>query len=148
MQDKALIDIIANRKASPSPSQLAAWQNALGYFPDLPPEAMDPLLPALPSPEATRMLGRFIARELNPVQAVQQFLQQVDESNESIEEWLKAFEIFAYFIESTAHRPTLGQAIGYLHCCASMAHSGSRYATFPMAVETMLETYGYTGEGA
>jgi hypothetical protein len=147
MQDKATIQEIAEKRAHGSPSARAAWQNALESFPDLPDNLSRTVLGAIPSHESTRMLARFIARESDPERSVGTFLKLVDESPEPLQEWLKAFEIFALFIESTVHRPNLAQATGYLRCCVSMAGTSRQYTTFPMAVETMLETYGYTGEG-
>ncbi|MEX0326621.1 MAG: hypothetical protein AB3N33_11100 [Puniceicoccaceae bacterium] len=146
MQEKAKVEHIASGKSNGSPGQQLAWLNALESFPSLEGQNMDLLLEAIPSPENARKLGQFLSREEDHGPALEAFLKQVDESEESLEEWLKAFEVFACFIESTAHRPSLSQATGYLHCCATVAHTGSSYATFPMAVETMLETYGYKGE--
>ncbi|MEX0331398.1 MAG: hypothetical protein AB3N64_08255 [Puniceicoccaceae bacterium] len=146
MQEKAKVEEIASGKSNGSPGQRLAWLNALETFPSLEGPNMDLLLKAIHSPEVARMLGLFLSRDEHSEPALAAFMEQVDESEESLEEWLKAFEVFACFIESTAHRPSLSQARGYLHCCATVAHTGSSYATFPMAVETMLETYGYKGE--
>lgn len=146
MQEKAKIEAIAAGKSQGSPGQRVAWLTALESFPAVAGTDMDILLAAIQGPDAARRLGLFLSRETDPEAALQAFLREVDESEESLEEWIRAFEVFACFIDSTAHRPTLGQATGYLHCCAAVAHLGSRYATFPMAVETMLETYGYSGE--
>jgi len=110
------------------------------------PTVMTRLSQAAPSPDTTRLLEQFLAREEDPTAGLQRFLEEVDESDEPLEEWLQAFEILAYFLESTSHRPSLTDALGYLHCCQAVSHMGARYATFPMTVETMLETYGYTGE--
>ena len=140
MQDKELITEIARQKAGGSPSSEALWRHALDSFPDLFEPGLRLLLDGLHSPDATRMLGRFIAREPDPATSVRQFLREVDESSESLEEWLKAFEVFAFFIESTAHRPSLTNATGYLHCCAAASGTGTSYSTFPLAVETMLES--------
>jgi hypothetical protein len=93
-----------------------------------------------------RQLGRFLAREADAAAGLGAFLREVDESDEPLEEWLKAFEVMALFLDSTPHRPGLSQILGYLHCCQAVSHTGARYATFPMTVETMLETYGYSGE--
>jgi hypothetical protein len=146
MQDKAFIDQIANERAHGSPSQLLAWRGALECLPTLPTEERQTVLEVIQTPDTARLFGRFLSREKAPDEGLRYFLKEVDESDESLGEWMKAFEVFAYFLESTAHRPSLSKAIGYLHCCVSIAHTGSNYATFPMAVETMLETYGYTGE--
>ena len=100
---------------------------------------------AAPSPECLVLLETYLARESDPSSALQELFHQVEESDESLEEWLKAFEVFACIIEGTEHSPTLHQALGYLKCCHSVSYTGARYATFPMTVEVMLETYGYTG---
>lgn len=146
MQDKAKLEAIAATKSMGSPGQQLAWMTALEAFVGLPMDDLEAVLGALPTPDLALSMGKFLAREEHPLEALRNFMREVDESRESLEEWLKAFEVFACFIESTAHRPTLGQATGYLHCCVSAAHTGSSYATFPMAVETMLETYGYSGQ--
>jgi hypothetical protein len=148
MQDKATIHDIASKRAHGSPSALAAWQNALEPFPDLPGPELAIILEAAPSHETIRPLGRFIGREEDPAQGVRDFLKVVDESPEPLSEWMKSIEVFALFIESTPHRPSLRQVTGYLHCCLSLERTGTSYATFTMAVETMLETYGYAGEEA
>ena len=92
------------------------------------------------------MMEAYLARESDPVRALQKLCHLVGESDEPLEEWLKAFEMFACIIEPTEHSPTLTQALGYLKCCHSVSYTGARYATFLMTVEVMLETYGYTGE--
>lgn len=145
MRDKAPIEEFATQRAHGSPSLKAQWQQALHNFPQLPESLAKAILEVLTSPESARQLCAFVSREEDPTLAIETLFKEVDESNESLEEWMKAFEVFACFIDSTPHKPTLGMAIGYLHCCVSMAHTGSNYATFPMAVETMLETYGYEG---
>jgi hypothetical protein len=143
---QTLIDQISETRAAGATSLRMAWQSALESLPALPDTLLAQIGPALPSPDATRHLARFLAREADPPAAVEQFLQEVDDSDESLDEWMLAFEVMAYFLDSTPHRPGLTQALGYLHCCAAVAHSGARYATFPLTVETMLETYGYAGE--
>jgi len=148
MQDKALIEQITVERAHGSPSMQLAWKSALESLPCLPSANLESIIRSMPSPEGARLFGRFLSREVNPVESLGSFLDVVDESAEPLEEWMKAFEVFAYHIESTAYRPNLAQATGYLHCCVSMAHTGSHYATLPMAVETMLETYGYSGESS
>lgn len=148
MQDKAKIDELAEYKSGGSPALLIAWKGSMESLPDLPEAPADLLIRGVPTPDILRQLGRFLSRETDPGASLQAFLKAVDESGESLEEWLSAFEVFAIFLESTAHRPNLRQATGYLHCCVSMAGTGSRYTTFPLAVETMLETYGYAGESA
>ncbi|HSH09748.1 MAG TPA: hypothetical protein VK995_05135 [Oceanipulchritudo sp.] len=107
---------------------------------------MNRLSEAAPSADTIRLLEQFLEREENPLEGINRFLKEVDDSDEPLEEWLQAFEILAYYLESTPHRPSLSTAIGYLHCCQAVSHTGARYATFPMTVETMLETYGYSGE--
>ena len=148
MQDKAKIQDIASKRAHGSPAALAAWQNALEALPDLPDAELEIILEASPSHETIRFLGRFIGREEDPAEGIKAFLKEVDESTEPLSEWMRSLEVFALFIESTPHRPSLRQATGYLHCCVSLERTGSSYATFTMAVETMLETYGYAGEEA
>jgi hypothetical protein len=148
MQDKAKIETMAARKSGGSPALLLAWKGALESLPALPGDSLELVTEAVPSPDTLRQLGRFLAREPEPGTGLKAFLKEVDDSPESLAEWLKAFEVFAIFLESTPHRPSLSQATGYLHCCVSMARTGSSYGTFPLAVETMLETYGYAGESA
>ena len=92
------------------------------------------------------MLEAYLARESDPGRAMQKLFHLVGESDEPLQEWLKAFEVFACIIEATDHAPTFTQALGYLKCCHSVSYTSARYATFPMTVEVMLETYGYTGE--
>ena len=136
---------LANERAGGAESLRLSWLQALNSLPELDGETFELLARALPSPAATRQLAIFLSREADPAGAVQQFLTGVDESGESLEAWLSAFEAFTNYIRGTAHRPTLSQALGYLHCCEAIIESGPRYETFPMAVMTMLETYGYEG---
>ena len=145
MPANPLFEAVSEQRAKGAVSLKIAWRGALESLPALPADLLETLAPALPSPDTVRQFGRFLAREKNPAAALTAFFKEVDESDESLEEWLSAFEVLAYFLESTPHRPTLGEAVGYLHCCAAVAHTGARYASFPMTVETMLETYGYSG---
>ena len=101
---------------------------------------------AAPSAECLQLFTVYLAREPDPEAALRHFLDLIADSDEPMEEWLRAFEVFSCFIESTEQVPTLTQALGYLKCCQSVSHTGARYATFPMTVEVMLETYGYTGQ--
>lgn len=146
MPENTLIDELSEARANGVSSLRIAWTNALESLPKLAPEQFRQVAEVFPSPDTARHFGRFLSREQSPAEAMVQLLQEVDESDESLEEWMNAFEVLAYFLDSTPHRPSLTQALGYLHCCAAVSHTGARYASFPMTVETMLETYGYSGE--
>jgi hypothetical protein len=148
MTDKSFIEGLVEDRAKGTASLKIAWKSAFESFPSLPAELLEPVASTLPSPDTARHFARFLGREADPAAAVRKFLQEVEESDEQLEEWINAFEVLAYFLESTPHRPSLTHALGYLHCCAAVSHTGARYATFPMTVETMLETYGYCGEEA
>jgi hypothetical protein len=141
------IDKLAREKAGGAESLRLSWLQALQLLPDLPLECLETLARALPAPDTARQLAIFLARDPDPETVVSEFLADVDESGESLKDWLEAFGVFANFIKGTAHRPGFASAAGYLHCCEAVVASGSRYETFPMAVQTMLETYGYEGNG-
>ena len=146
MPTRSLIDQIAETRASGTSPLSIAWKSALESLPALPDDMFKAVAMAFPSADTARHFANFLAREEDPVTAMETFIREVDESDESLEEWMNAFEVMAYFLDSTPHRPSLRQTLGYLHCCAAVSHTGARYATFPMTVETMLETYGYGGE--
>ena len=145
MPQISLIDQIAETRANGASSLRIAWKGALQSLPELPDEMFKRVAMAIPSADTTRHFAHFLAREGDPLAAMETFFKEVDESDEPLEEWMSAFEVMAYFLDSTPHRPSLSQALGYLHCCAAVSHTGARYASFPMTVETMLETYGYAG---
>lgn len=112
----------------------------------MPEQTLNPeIARAAPSPECLRLLETYLSREEAGAAAISRLYELIGESDEPLEEWLKAFEVFACFIESTEHQPSLTQALGYLKCCQAVSYTGARYASFPMTVEVMLETYGYTG---
>ena len=148
MEQTNTLEDLANERANGSPSQKIAWTTALQSLPTLSPEKLCLLGKEMASPELARILGRFLGRESDPETALDQFFREVDESEEPLEEWFKALEVLSYFLESTPHRPSLGQALGYLHCSVAMAHTGSSFTTFPLTVETMLETYGFDGQAS
>lgn len=145
MNPPELIEALSNERSRGTASLLLSWKQSLAALPPLPPEILRSLAMALPSPASARHLARCLSRELEPRRAVDELLQAVDESEEDLEDWLSGFSVFANFVEGTAHRPGLREAIGYLHCCEAVIESGPRYANFAQTVETMLETYGYEG---
>lgn len=145
MQRTDIINKLAREKAHGAESLRLSWQQALALFPELPDETIEPLTRALGSPITARQLALFLARDPDPADVVREFLAEVDESGEFLQDWLAAFAVFADFIKGTAHHPSFSAARGYLHCCESLVASGPRYQTFPIAVQTMLETYGYEG---
>ncbi|NDV60882.1 hypothetical protein G0Q06_00280 [Puniceicoccales bacterium CK1056] len=145
MNPSDLIEKFALKKAHGAESLRISWLQALAALPDLPRGVLERVVVALPSPGATRQLALFLSREPDEAAALEGFLSDIDESGESLNDWLAAFEVFADHLRGTAHRPSLTDAAGYLHCCEEAIDSGSRYETFPMAVQTMLETYGYEG---
>jgi hypothetical protein len=140
------IESLANKRSGGVASLYISWRQSLAAFPPLPPDVLQTLVMALPSPAASRHLAVYLSRETDPQQAVIDFLKAVDESDEDLKDWLAAFSVFANFIDSTAHRPNLTTAAGYLHCCEAIIQSGARYATFAQTAETMLSTYGYEGQ--
>ena len=146
MQDPVIINQFAEALSRGTASLKIAWKVALESLPALSTAEVETVALATPSPDCLRQFGQYLGREADPAGALSKFLQEVDESDEELKEWMKAFEVLACFLESTAHRPGLGSATGYLHCCQAVSHTGARYASFPMTVETMLETYGYAGE--
>ena len=150
MNTPEIIEALATRRAGGTASLFLSWSQALAMLPPLPDPQLRRIAGALPSPGTARHLARFLAREADPQTAVTTFLADVDESTESLEDWLAGFGVFADYLMRTALRPGLCQAAGFLHCCVALIESGPRYASFPQTVETMLSTYGYEGstEGA
>jgi hypothetical protein len=140
------IEALADKRAGGIASLGISWRQSLAVLPPLPPDILQNLVLALPSPGAARHLAGFLSREADPQRAVLDFLKVVDESDEDLEDWLAAFSIFATHIDGTAHRPNLTEATGYLHCCEAVIQSGPRYATFAQTTETLLDTYGYEGK--
>lgn len=147
MQRTDIMNKLAREKAQGAESLRLSWQQALALFPELPVHALESLTRSLASPITARQLALFLARDPDPAAVVLEFLAEVDESGESLKDWLAAFGVFADFIKGTAHHPSFSSAKGYLHCCESLVASGPRYESFPLAVQTMLETYGYEGNG-
>lgn len=145
MNPPDLINRIARERSRGAESLRLSWLQALNTMPDLPEACLERVSGALPSPAAARALALFLSREPDPADSIERFLSGIEESGESLEEWLAAFDVFAHWLRGTAHRPSLTDAAGYLHCCEAVIDSGVRYETFPMAVQTMLETYGYEG---
>jgi hypothetical protein len=146
MNPPELIEALSRQRSCRTASLFLSWKQALATLPPLSPDNLQKIATALPSPASARQLARFLSRENEPGQAVDGLLRAVDESEEDLEAWLSGFSVFAGFIDGTAHRPGLHEAIGYLHCCEAMIESGTRYATFAHTVETMLDTYGYEGD--
>lgn len=140
------IDALATARAGGLASLYLSWKQSLATLPPLPADHLDRLALALPAPASARHLARFLSRESEPQSAVARFLEEVEASEEQLTDWLEAFAILARFLDNTLHRPSLSQAIGYLHCCEAVAHTGPRYATFAQTVETMLSLHGYAGE--
>jgi len=103
------------------------------------------IVTALPSPSSARQLAIYLAREADPGAALEALQAAVEESDEDLPSWLRAFTVLADYIDGTVHRPTLLQALGYLDCCQAVISSGTRYEDFPQTVETLLGTYGYDG---
>lgn len=145
MSSTEIIRKLARQRANGSESLRLAWEQALATLPPMQESQLEAIARAAPSPLSARQLAGFLSREQAPAQAVGRFFDEVAESEEPLEEWLKALSVLAGGLRSTAHRPDLRMAMGYLHCCEAVAHTGARYETFPMTVETMLETYGYEG---
>jgi hypothetical protein len=146
MNPPELINALADKRAAGVASLSISWRQGLAALPPLTAERLRELAMALPSPGAARHLARFLSREGDPQQAVDDFFEAVSESDEALPDWLAAFSVFAGFIDDTAHRPSLSEATGYLHCCEAVIQSGPRYATFAQATETLLATYGYQGK--
>jgi hypothetical protein len=146
MKPSDVIEKLALERAQGAESLRLSWLQALNTLPDLPAETLEKIAAALPSPGTARHLGLFLSRETDPAAALEQFLAEIDDSCESLNDWFAAFEVFANYLRGTAHRPALSDAAGYLHCCEEVIDSGARFETFPMAVQTMLETYGYEGK--
>ena len=145
MSSTEIIRKLARQQANGSESLRIAWEQALATLPPIQETQLESIARAAPSPLVARQLAAFLSREASPGQALERFFAEVAESEEPLEEWLAALSVLAGGIRSTAHRPDLHMAMGYLHCCEAVAHTGARYETFPMTVETMLETYGYEG---
>ena len=146
MQTQELILKIASDRSGGKGPLTQAWIKSLDGFPSLPEDAFERFARAMPNTETAQYFRNFLLRDPTPKEALAQFFAEVDESEETLEEWLNAFEVLAYYLESTPFRPALSKALGYLHCCAAVSHTGARYATFPMTVENMLETYGFSGD--
>lgn len=122
-----------------------AWSQALAMLPPLEQPELEIIANSLPHPAAARHLGQYLSREPDPQEALRRFLQEVDESEEGLKDWLAAFAHFARHVEQTHHRPNLTDAMGYLHCCEAVTHTGARYESLPMSVESMLSIHGYEG---
>lgn len=145
MNSTELIEKLAWSRSKGTASLHLSWTQALTAFPELPGSKLETIAKALPSPTSAREFAVFLSREDDPAKALDSFLADIDESESFLEEWLEAFEVLSTHLRGTAHRPTLTHAAGYLHCCEAVIDTGARYETFPMAVQTMLETYGYEG---
>lgn len=138
--------MLADERSKGAASLRLSWMHALEGMPDIKTDWIKQIGLSCPGPKALRQFSQFLARESDATTALETFFKEVDESEESLEDWMEAFAVLANGLEATRYRPTLLMALGYLHCCEAVAHTGAQYETFPMTVETMLETYGYEGE--
>lgn len=140
-----LVATLARRMAGDTASLLAPWQQAVSMLDFLKPPFLEQLVTACPGPATARQLALFLAREEDPNACVTVFLKDVDESGESLPEWLDGFRVLATHLEGTRRQPDFSDACGFLHCCAVVVDSGPRYASFADTVESMLATYGFSG---
>jgi hypothetical protein len=126
---------------SGSPSDSILWQRAIDRLPDL--AGSDVLRQAAEHPQQLDTIGRYLARETDTAAALNNFLQDVDESPCSLAMWLKALVAFDDCLRTSAHRPTLSQAAGYLSCCAEAAASNAQ-TDLSLCVRSFFEDFGYT----
>jgi len=148
---------VVDRRAGGSPSQRLLWQRAhhaiAGTY--LAQTTQIQLLEAAPSPSALEAFATLLQRALAYREEIfddaanrvwEHLVEAIDDSEETLPAWLAALEVFFRWTEAKGLNPHLNGATGFLHCSALAVGTADHYPSFPVAVQTMLDTYGYAGE--
>lgn len=75
---------------------------------------------------------------------VERFLEEVDQSDYSLDDWADAFEVFEGWLgeQGVTERP-LPEMIGYLHCCTLTNAPGIPLGSLKVIVYQLLTTFGF-----
>ena len=70
------------------------------------------------------------------------FLDEVDESSFSLQQWVEALNRLVCWLDQRELRLKLEDQIGYVSCAAESASVGPGFSDLPELLDEMLETYG------
>ena len=73
---------------------------------------------------------------------MRQFLQTVDASNYSTEEWVKAMKVLDTWLKAKDREVTILKRIGYVACCAEATSVSSVQSSLEDATIEMIDTHG------
>ena len=143
--DNSQIESLVAEKSEGAQSLRLLWKQAIASLHPLCGDNLPLLVTALPDPTAARLFAKYLSFESDPLFAAQQFLEEVDQSEQSLKDWLKGFQVLAAYLETRSTKASLASLCGYLHCCDAAARITPGTA-FPVIVETMLASHGFEGE--
>lgn len=133
----------SRNKSAASPSLELRWKDSLTRCAHLPQQALDTVIEACQSPDTLRHLAQLLLRESDPAAALADFLRCVNDSDDTLEDWLESIATISRQTAGAYPQTRLSGAMGYVHCASFTVNSGERFASLPQATATMLETYGY-----
>ena len=77
-------------------------------------------------------------------EVVDSFLEEVDRSDYSLDDWAEAFAVFErWLVENGITSRPLREMIGYLHCCTLTNAPGVPLPSLKVIVSQLLTTYGF-----
>ena len=143
--DRVDVEALVKKKSAGAESLKILWKQAVNSLHPLCGDRLAEFVGAMDNPRTARLFAKYLSREINPRAASRQFLEEVDQSEYSLNEWIEAFQTLAAHVESTAAKTSLAGLCGYLQCCEASGR-GSPRAGFALTVETMLRTHGFDGD--
>ncbi|KAF0095580.1 MAG: hypothetical protein E1N59_1075 [Puniceicoccaceae bacterium 5H] len=126
------------------------WRQALEQLLTAGASAEDilPLRDAIEEPANVRSLARLLAHDPHPSHSLEQLNDAVDASSEDLAAWLKSLTVLQKWLEGEGRTTTLKQAVGYVECSAAANDMQAMKLELDVMVESMLDSYGYSGEDA
>jgi hypothetical protein len=143
--EKQIRDLV-ERKAGGSASLTPSWEKALRPLRRLPFRELPPEPAFFRSPQNAGLFLQQLEQTPDPVSALRELREAVDNSEASAHDWIQAVEAFYDYLHGHRRTPSWSGTLGYLDCCLSAWRSDAGYGGFPETVAGMLETYGYAGE--
>lgn len=132
-------------KCGASPSSTIRWSNLLKSVAEFKGPILEAVLESCHNPEMFDHFRLLLLREKKPREALETFIDYVQESEESMESWLESLHVLSLHTAETITRPILSGASGFVHCASFTVSPNEKYETLPDATRTMLSIYGYEG---
>lgn len=139
------IQQMAEQKAGGSASLLPAWRDALQPLRHFSHPDLSRLLMAMDSPHHARTVLQLLMDTDNPAERCEDWFTGIRESEESLQSWAAAIEVFLSHLHGRSALPAWKDLLGYLDCCLHVCHGQGGTGNFPDTVALMLDSYGFAG---